>query len=622
MSGLTAIFHADGRPVDGALLARMTRAVAHRGSDGGGLWSDGPVGLGHRLLFTTPESLSEAQPASDRSGQCRIVWDGRIDNRAELLAALGDAETCGTTDPELLLAAYLRWGTECLPRVLGDFAFALWDARRARLFCGRDRLGLKPFHYTWDGRTLLVSSEAGPLALARDGMPEPDDEMVLAYLLREFRAEDHARTFFHGIHRLPPAHCLVADAGGIAVGRYWTIDPAVEIAYARDEEYVEHFRALFAAAVRCRLRSYFPLGLLLSGGLDSSAIAAESVGVAGADGDPVPPLETFTLYSEAPDADERVHARRVVEAGGLKGHELEAGPADPWSALDRVVDAEGPAVGVGRAHDERNIEAIRARGCRVLLTGEGGDQLLDEVGCLADLLWALKPLRFLRDTRALARWYGVDAGVAASMAAHCLVPPAATYWGKRLLRGVPPPWLNRDLASSVGLRERVRAPRVPGRFRSFAQMETCGQITSPYFVLKLEIDERWWARRGMEARYPFLDNRLVEFVAAVPSTRRTLGGERKRLLRAAMRGRLPDAVLGRRGKGDWTDSTDEGLRALCRRIPAGRIYNESGRMERYVDLRAAAALTGRYLNGEHRLRWEVWSLLTLDAWLARIWRRS
>ncbi|MBI3628726.1 MAG: hypothetical protein HY217_03950 [Candidatus Rokubacteria bacterium] len=187
---------------------------------------------------------------------------------------------------------------------------------------------------------------------------------------------------------------------------------------------------------------------------------------------------------------------------------------------------------------------------------------------------------------------------------------------------MPPPWLNRDLASSVGLRERVRAPRVPGRFRSFAQMETCGQITSPYFVLKLEIDERWWARRGMEARYPFLDSRLVEFVAAVPSTRRTIGGERKRLLRAAMRGRLPDAVLGRRGKGDWTDSTDEGLRAVCRRIPAGRIYNESGRMERYVDLRAAAALTGRYLNGEHRLRWEVWSLVTLDAWLARIWRRS
>lgn len=625
MSGLAVIYHGDRRPVDPAALARMTAALAHRGGDGGREWIEAAVGLGQRLQFTTPESLAELEPAPVLVPGCRIVWDGRIDNRGELLAALGGGAGSSRppTDPELLLLAYRRWGTACLAHCLGDFAFALWDGGRARLFCGRDRLGLKPFYYTWDGATLLASSEARPLAVARGGgMPEPDDELVLAYLVGEFREDDHARSFFQGIRRLPPGHALVAEGRTLRVERYWTVDPDREIAYASDEEYVDHFRALFAEAVRCRLRSYFPVGLFLSGGLDSAAIAVLAGGCAGPGGDPVPPVEAFTIYGGDRRSDEREHARRAAAAAGLKAHELDAGERAPLEGLDDIREMESPTVGVGRARDTDNMDAIRGRDCRVVLSGEGGDQVLDEVGYLADLLAGARPLRFWRESRAFADWYGADWPGLAATVAKCVVPAAGKYWGKRLLRRVPPGWVNRDTARSVDLRRRVRAPRVARRFRSFAQAETYAQVTSPYYLLRLEVDERYCARFGIEMRYPFLDSRLIEFVLAVPSFRRTRGGERKRLLRTAMRDAVPDAIQRRRGKGDWTDSMDRALLRLCAGAPPVPLRNASGRMTRYVDLAGAARLVERYRNGDRGLRWEVWSLVTLDYWLMRTWGRS
>lgn len=621
MSGLCAIYHGDGRSVEASLLARMLEAIAHRGPDGRGQWSEGSVGFGHRLLFTTPESLSEVQPAADGRGDCRIVWDGRIDNRPELLGCLeADGIDAGQrTDPELLLGAYRRWGPACLGRVIGDFAFVLWDTPRRRLFCGRDRLGLKPLYYAWGGTTLYVGSEARALAVALGGMPEPDDEMVLAFLLREFREEDHPRTFFRGIRRLPPGHILLADGGGLRVERYWGLNPSSVIHYARDDEYVERFRELFDEAVRARLRSYFPVGVFLSGGLDSSAIAATAARFSGDDG--IPSLEAFTTYGPDPSSDERRYASCVVRASGLKGHELDAGDRAPFDGLGDVARVESPVVGVGRARDAENIEAIRSRGCRVVLTGEGGDQLLDEIGYLADLLAGLRFGRFVRETRALARWYRADWRAIAVEAANCLVPPPIKYWGKRLVRGVPPPWVNRDLARAVDLRARVRAPRVPVRFPSWAQAETYGAVMSPYYIVKLEVDERAAARVGLDFRYPFLDSRLVEFVMAIPWDRRTRGGERKRILRAATRHVVPEEVRLRRGKGDWTGSMDRALLALCLADPPVPLRDETGRLGRYLDRRGAEALVRRYVEGDRDLRWEVWSLITLDWWLTHFWGR-
>jgi asparagine synthase (glutamine-hydrolysing) len=611
--------------VDPTTLARMVKAIAHRGSDGEGQWHEGPIGLGHRLLYTTPESLHEKQPVIDDTGDVRLVWDGRLDNRQELTVTLGAdmAPGAGATDPALVLRAYRRWGLRALDHMVGEFAFALWDDRVQTLVCARDRLGLKPLHYTWAGPTLFFGSEIKPLLAARGAIPEPDDEMVLAFLLREFRERDHDRTFFRGMCRLPPGHVLTVRNGVARVGRYWAIDPLRETRYARDDEYVDHFLTLFAEAVRCRLRSEFPIGVFVSGGLDSSAILCTAERYGGGPDGGVPALEAFTLFSDDPASDERTFARDVVAATGRKGHEIHAADDDPLHRIDELLwEVESPIVGAARQSVLAGTDAVLAWGCRVLLSGDGGDHLLDEVGYLADLVHELRLRRFLHDTRAFASWYGGSRAQFAGMALALLVPPRMKYVAKRALRRAPPPWINGGLARAVGLRDRLREPWHTVPFPSFAQADSYLCVASAYQVLKLEVDERASAAAGVETRFPFLDARLVEYVLSVPSTRRTHGGERKRLLRSAMRGIVPDTIRFRRGKGDWTDTMDRSLTALCRRDPPAALENRSGRLGRYVDLRSARRLVDRYVAGQKELRWEVWFLVTVDRWLERFWGRT
>lgn len=625
MSGIVGIYRADRRAVDPSLLARMSRALAHRGPDGEGRWVSGPIGLGHRLLYTTPESLNEKQPVTDERGECWLVWDGRVDNREELIAALraeGRAPR-DQTDPGLVLDSYRQWGTDCLARIIGEFAFALWDGRTSNLFCGRDRLGLKPFHYAWDGVMLFIGSEIKPLLEGLETTPEPDDEMVLAFLLREFREGDAGRSFFRGIHRLPPGHFLVVQDGRLRVERYWAIDPTRETRYPRDDEYIEHFRCLFREAVRCRMRSDFPIGAFLSGGLDSSAIVCTAERLFNERDGVCPPLEAFTLFSDHPDSDERRYVQAVVEATGIKAHEVYASDTHPLDRFDELLwQVESPIVGTNRQSGLASMEAVRAWGCRVLLSGDCGDQLLDEIGYLADLLATIRPLRFIRETRAFAGWYGGDPWEFAGLAIAALLPPKLKYWGKQIERRAPPSWINSDLAGEVGLKERIRQPRHRVHFPSVCQADTYLSVFSPYYLLKLEVDERATAGWGAEVRYPFLDSRLVEFILSIPSARRTHNGERKGILRAAMQGIVPEAIRLRRGKGDWTDPMDQSLIALCRLNPLAPLENRSGRMGRYLNLRRAEELVARYLGGARDLRWEVWFLITVDRWLEKFWGRN
>jgi asparagine synthase (glutamine-hydrolysing) len=626
MSGIVGIYRSDGAPVNQAVFERMLKAIARRGPDREGHWTKGPIALGHRLLFTTPESLREQQPVADAGSGCVLVWDGRLDNRDELTRLLeqAGAELRTGTDSALALESYRRWGTECPQRLIGDFAFALWDPRRRSLFAARDRMGLKPFHYAWDGKALLFSSEIAPLLSGLETTPDPDDEMVLALLLREFRDGDHHRTFFQGIRRLPPGHALHLVNGRLSVERYWTIDLSRQTIYQRDEDYPAHFRSLFQEAVRCRLRSYFPVGALVSGGLDSSAIVCAARQLCDRDGETQPEIEAFTLYSDDPGSDERGYFNEAVRAAAVKAHAVHvASGEDPLNGLDDVIrTVESPIIGAGYQDGDDLMETIGARGCRVLLSGEGGDQVLDEVGCLTHHLAGIKPWRFIRETRTMARWYGGVPREFAEMACSMLLPPIIKYWGKRLLRGVPPAWMNAGLAMKVGLRQRVREPRHRMRFNSYCQEDAYLHTCGPYAVLKLEVDECYMASQGTEVRYPFLDSRLVEFVFSIPSARRTREGIWKWILREAMRDILPETIRLRKGKGDWSDSADRALIALCRRNPPAPLENVSGVMERYLDIKGARAAVHRYLGGERNLRQDIWFMLTVDRWLAHHRRKG
>jgi asparagine synthase (glutamine-hydrolysing) len=607
MSGIAGICRTDGSLVDETELAAMSAALAHRGPDAAGEWVGSGVGLAHRLLATTRASLAECHPVADASGDVRLVWDGRLDNREELDAGADDS------DEVVVISAYARWGDELPARLLGDFAFALWDARRRRLLCGRDRFGLKPFHYVWRKPVFRFASESEPLWSALDRL-EPDDEMVLALLLREFRPGDEDRTLVRDVHRLPPGHALIVDRDGLRCFRYWGLDPARTLPVGSDAEHIARVRAAFRQAVAARLRTDWPVGALLSGGLDSSAIVCAAVRTWAERDEGSPPLQTFTLFSDDPAGDEREPARVVTDATGLKGHVVRRLDADPLDGLDAEVDAAGsPIVDPSHHTMAACLDAIGAAGCRVVLSGEGGDQLLDEPGYFADLLRSGRLPTFIHEVRAFARSYGASAREVAMDAVAMLAPTALRYAGKRLLRGVPPPWINSETARRVRLRARVKTPRHEARWPSHAQWETYLSITSPYYGLKLEAEERRAARAGLEMRYPLLDSRLVELVLAMPWRRRASHGTRKRLLRAAAAELLPPRTLARRGKGDWTTPVDDALTRACQN--RARRVNGSDLSARFVGAAGAARLVERYRRGQGDLRWDVWFLVTLERWL-------
>ena len=266
MSGVAGIYYLDDPPVDQKDVEWMLATIAHRGPDRSRVWVDGSVGLGHRMLWTAPESLHEKLPLVNKTGELAITADARIDNRDELFASLDlDGRPRETiTDTDLILTAYEKWGESCPERLLGDFAFAIWDGKKERLFCARDPVGIKPFFYFFDGQTFYWGSE--PRAIYEDSKipKKPNLTLISLYLLNRF--DEREETLYQNIYRLPPSHSMVLENGRLRKGQYWDIDPNHAIRHKTDEEFAEHFLSLFKEAIRARLRGHGPIIHVVEGG--------------------------------------------------------------------------------------------------------------------------------------------------------------------------------------------------------------------------------------------------------------------------------------------------------------------------------------------------------------------
>src|SRR5215813_10090874 len=272
MSGIVGIYNLDGRPVDSTLLARVNDSTSDRGPDGCGYWIQGSVGLGHRMLHTTPESLREHQPLTDEESNLCLTLDGRVDNRDELRAHLlaEGARLRDDTDAELVLRSYECWAIESPKRIVGDFAYAIWDKRNRQFFCARDPIGNKQFYYHISKTRFLCGSELCQLLVDPCTPRDPNEGMVAEYLA--VAITDYEETLYQDIFRLPPGHFLIVRTDGIKKQKYWDIDPGKEITYRCDDEYAEQFFEIVREAVRSRLRSQAPVGAYLSGGVDSTTV--------------------------------------------------------------------------------------------------------------------------------------------------------------------------------------------------------------------------------------------------------------------------------------------------------------------------------------------------------------
>lgn len=327
----------------------MLDILAHRGSDGAEIWVEGSVGLGHRMLWTTPESLLEKLPFFDQTSELAITSDARIDNREELIDIL-QFNSCSVekiTDSQLILAAYKKWGYSCPEYLLGDFAFVIWTSSNQSLFCARDHFGVKPFYYYYrSDETFTFGSEIKALFTLKQVPRRLNETRMGDYLA--FMMEDQVITSYQDILRLPPAHCMVVSQQSIQLWSYWSLNPNREIKLPSNEAYAEEFRRIFTEAVRCRLRSAFPIISHLSGGLDSSAITCVARAILAQE--MKTPLHTIsTIYNKIKECDERPYINVVIEQGGLTPHFALGDVLGPLSNLDMIFEYEDEAF-LGRSH--------------------------------------------------------------------------------------------------------------------------------------------------------------------------------------------------------------------------------------------------------------------------------
>ena len=644
MSGIAGLLHVDGSSPAPDVLQRAVSLMGHRGPDGTATWLDGPVGLGHLAYHGTPEAPLERLPLHSRSGRFVLTADARVDNREELWRTLSIRRPLGeTTDADLILAAYGAWGEACPRHLVGAFAFAVWDAQDRSLFCARDHTGLRPFYYAHvPGERLVFASEIKGV-LAAGVADDVDRERVADYLVRI--VSDAEYTFYRHVRRLPPGHALRFGPDGLTVSQYWALDPDREVHYTSDAASAEAFRSVFDEAVRCRLRAPDPVGALLSGGLDSSSIAAVAQGLLADAGRP-PPVTLSNVYPLVPACDERPYIDAVLESGRYAPHFVDADRVTrPLSAAPWVVGAfDQPSVAPAVSQMAGLYDLAASLGTRAVLDGHGGDEVVN-TGPLYT-----KELALARRWRRLAREALPD-GVRGARRADRLeflylvllgleggtIGRRGEARARRLIGlgrralarfdGEPPPALpfgnhvHPDLAREVDL---------PGRIRHFhehwgthARRRALTDrrwhyitLTSPLQAVALEQLNAFFAARGLEWRAPFWDHRLVELSLALPPDQKRRAGLGRYVLRQALHDALPPLVRDRPRKTMFSPSITHGLLENDAAALHDALASPLVGIEEYVDAESVRST----LDEATPLSWGgVELLVTLEA--LRVWAR-
>jgi len=625
MCGIAGIVSCDGlRPDDRERAIAMRDVIAHRGPDDAGLFVDRHAALAHRRLSIVDLAAGH-QPLANEDESVWIVFNGEIYNHADVRPELESAAHRYRTrsDTETIVHAYEQWGEDCVHRLRGMFAFAIWDTRQQRLLLARDRLGVKPLYWAMAGDRLLFGSEIK--AILESGLIRAAaNESALPELLGT-RYLSGTETLFKGIHCLLPGHLLVFERGAISIRRYWDIPAdgaSDELSRLDDRELVARFRDLLEQAVRIRLMADVPLGMFLSGGLDSSAIAALMATMIDR------PLQTFSVAFKERAFSELDYARQVSKAIGADAHEIVIDEEDFFGALPRLIWHEDEPIAHPSSVPLYFVSSLARDHVKVVLTGEGSDELLAGYG---------KYPRTLVNWRAASAYGAVPAPVRNWIAASVVprLPRAAARYATRSFLAMPktPEAMFFDNFAAIGLRRQraLLADGVAGRStpehaygpsRAYFDAPNGRSTTldrllyvdlKTYLVELLMKQDQMSMAASIESRVPFLDHKVVEFAAALPARMKLRGFKTKWILREAVRSLLPPEILSRRKmgfpvpfgvwmKGAWQTVARDVL--LDRRSRERGIINPAA-----VDQLIAGHASGAVEGGD-----AIWALLNLELW--------
>jgi asparagine synthase (glutamine-hydrolysing) len=612
--GICGIVRLDAPP-EREIVERMTGILVHRGPDAEGVYAAPGVALGSRRLAILDLSDEGAQPFASDDGRFRLVHNGEIYNYRELRTELegkGRSFRSGT-DTEVVLKAYEEWGEACVRRFNGMWAFAIWDSERRELFASRDRAGVKPFYYSVRGDRLAFASEPKAFRADPDTDLRPNPRVVRDYLERGY-VEHTDGTFFDGIVKLPAAHSLRFAHGKIELRRYWQLEPGE----MPSGDPVEKLRELFLDAVRLRLRSDVTVGTALSGGLDSSAIvcavdhlrrkepaAASAVGERQA---------TFTVYFDGGRLDERPYARAVTDAAAVDAHWISFSAADVIDNLPAIVASQDEPFASTSMIAQWFVmrEAARA-GVTVMLDGQGGDEVLAGYPYyfgfrFADLLREGHVVELASEIAAYRSLHGAGVfAIGGSLARPFL--PAALKWRLRSRVAATAPLVHPELRALP-----PTPPRAEHAFRDRLRSQLHLIFAERGLPALLRYEDRNSMAHSIEARLPFLDYRLVEFLFCLSGDFLIHRGRTKEILRHALSDLLPPLVRERVDKVGFETPEAEWFRGplgdLAEDVFSSRPFAQRG----FYDAAAVRRHLERHRDGNPAKGYELWRALNLELW--------
>jgi asparagine synthase (glutamine-hydrolysing) len=624
MCGIAGIVAADRLSEDAPMRAvRMRDVMTHRGPDEAGLHCDAQAALAHRRLSIVDLSTGQ-QPMPNEDGSVRTIFNGEIYNHAAIRARLEREGHVYRTasDTETIVHAYEQWGDDCVHQFRGMFAFAIWDTRRRRLLLVRDRLGVKPLYWCMAGTTLLFASEIK--AILASGLIEPEtNRAALPELLgtRSIAGED---TLFRGIRKLLPGYWLVFEDGAVRTRQYWDL-PARDDRSARssDPDAGARFGELLQESVRLRLMADVPLGVFLSGGLDSSAIASVMARLVSQ------PLKTFSVAFKERAFSELEYSRKVARAIGAEAQEIVIDDRDFFAALPKLVWHEDEPIAHPSSVPLYFVSALARRQVKVVLTGEGSDELLAGYGKYPRVAWNWK---------------------AGTVYEHLLPEP----WRARIARQIVPylpgrmsryadrSFLSMDRSpesmifdnfAAIRLRDQrtllapdlreaaTGASAYKASLRHFEALDGSSTFLDrllyadmkTYLVELLMKQDQMSMAASIESRVPFLDHKLVEFAATLPDKWKLSGLTTKRILRHSMRGLLPRAILNRPKMGfpvPFSRWMRGGWNSVARDVLLDRRSRERG----LIDPAAVDRLLREHARAGTEGGDRIWGLMNLELW--------
>lgn len=628
MSGICGVISVGGPPASESLVEAMVAAAPHRASGGTVLWSSSDA----VLASSTRRGAGADTSARRRSDGVVVVADARIDNATELRAALlrnGHLRERLLDVEELLRAAYAEWGDDCVEKVVGDFAFVIWDPVRRLVLAARDPMAMRNLYYRREqhGR-LLFATELKQL-LAVPGVPaDVDEAAVAADLIGDFGRPDVS--FFRGIEQLAPGAALIWTVGRSSTRRYWDVDPGNRLEIG-GQDAAEQLRRVFTQAVADRLDPDEPTGVLLSGGVDSGSVASAAGWLLEREPERTPTLRAVSwAYETLPQCDERHISRHVVERYGLLSTHVpadDAGPLACWPA--HGADVDDPFLGAFQPLIEHSLQAARAAGVGTLLGGDRGDLVIGDTG--AGYLRMLEAHRWKDVVPAVREQQRVLHDPVGLIVRRHLVGALATRLRRRSALGWVswmaararrsaaspveqlPEWLRPEFLARVDLAG-ARAPDAAPPGLDFLRAERYRYVFTPLHLRGVAWSERTYARHGLAFADPFSDRRLVELVLSLPpSAINRPGDQSKPLMRAAMRGVMPEAARVQAAKIVPTPLYEQSLQ---RRAELVRALLTAPRIEErgWVDGKILLQHFERWLAGAP-LRSEFWWAVQVEAWL-------